>query len=122
MQFPAEFEWLSPSGQGVLTHYMPNHYSAGWWMDSSVSLAEAEEKVYELYLALKPAASTKNLLLPVGTDYTPAQQVGHGDPSRLAESLRLAAIRLRQPARLLRRCAGRAGRARCRAAARSRGT
>jgi alpha-mannosidase len=71
MQFPAEFEWLSPSGNGVLTHYMPNHYSAGWWMDSSATLAEAEQAVYDLFLALKPAAATKNTLLPVGTDYTP---------------------------------------------------
>lgn len=71
MQFPAEFEWLSPSGRGVLTHYMPNHYSAGWWMDSAATLAEAEEKVYELFLGLKPVAATKNCLLPVGTDYTP---------------------------------------------------
>jgi alpha-mannosidase len=71
MQFPAEFEWLSPSGNGVLTHYMPNHYSAGWWMDSSATLAEAEQAVYKLFLALKPAAATKNTLLPVGTDYTP---------------------------------------------------
>ncbi|AEW98909.1 glycoside hydrolase family 38 N-terminal domain-containing protein [Streptantibioticus cattleyicolor] len=71
MQFPAEFEWLSPSGRGVLTHYMPNHYSAGWWMDSSATLAEAEEKVYDLFLAVKPAAATRNTLLPVGTDYTP---------------------------------------------------
>jgi alpha-mannosidase len=71
MQFPAEFEWLSPSGNGVLTHYMPNHYSAGWWMDSSATLADAEKAVYDLFLALKPAAATKNTLLPVGTDYTP---------------------------------------------------
>ncbi|GAA1997384.1 NEW3 domain-containing protein [Catenulispora subtropica] len=71
MQFPAEFEWISPSGQGVVTHYMPNHYSAGWWMDSSVTLEEAEEKVYELFLGLKQAAATRNTLLPVGTDYTP---------------------------------------------------
>jgi alpha-mannosidase len=71
MQFPAEFEWLSPSGGGVLTHYMPNHYSAGWWMDSSATLEEAEQRVYDLFLALKPAASTRNTLLPVGTDYTP---------------------------------------------------
>ncbi|HJP73976.1 MAG TPA: glycoside hydrolase family 38 C-terminal domain-containing protein [Pseudonocardiaceae bacterium] len=71
MQFPAEFEWLSPSGNGVLTHYMPNHYSAGWWMDSSATLADAEQAVYNLFLALKPAAATKNTLLPVGTDYTP---------------------------------------------------
>ncbi|MEY9891793.1 alpha-mannosidase [Catenulispora sp. MAP5-51] len=71
MQFPAEFEWISPSGQGVVTHYMPNHYSAGWWMDSSATLEEAEEKVYDLFLGLKQAAATRNTLLPVGTDYTP---------------------------------------------------
>ncbi|MEU7241226.1 glycoside hydrolase family 38 C-terminal domain-containing protein [Streptomyces sparsogenes] len=71
MQFPSEFEWVSPSGNGVLTHYMPHHYSAGWWMDSSEDLATAEAAVYELYRKLKPVGATKNLLLPVGTDYTP---------------------------------------------------
>jgi len=71
MQFPSEFEWISPSGRGVLTHYMPHHYSAGWWMDSSPDLASAEQAVYELYRKLKPVGATKNLLLPVGTDYTP---------------------------------------------------
>ena len=29
MQFPAEFEWLSPDGSGLLTAYMANHYGAG---------------------------------------------------------------------------------------------
>src|SRR5690606_22592966 len=38
MQFPSEFEWIAPSGLGVLTHYMPAHYSAGWWMDSAPTL------------------------------------------------------------------------------------
>jgi alpha-mannosidase len=71
MQFPVEFEWLSPSGRGVVTHYMPNHYSAGWWMDSAASLEEAEQKVYDLFRSLKPVAATRNILLPVGTDYTP---------------------------------------------------
>ncbi|MFI7637720.1 NEW3 domain-containing protein [Nonomuraea sp. NPDC049400] len=71
MQFPSEFEWISPSGQGVLTHYMPAHYSAGWWMDSSPSLDEACQAVYDLYRSLKPVAATRNILLPVGTDYTP---------------------------------------------------
>ncbi|GAA1976302.1 NEW3 domain-containing protein [Kitasatospora viridis] len=71
MQFPSEFEWLAPSGEGVLTHYMPHHYSAGWWMDSSPDLASAEEAVYQLYRKLKPVGATRNLLLPVGTDYTP---------------------------------------------------
>ncbi|GHF70158.1 alpha-mannosidase [Kitasatospora xanthocidica] len=71
MQFPSEFEWIAPGGEGVLTHYMPHHYSAGWWMDSSPDLATAEQAVYELYRKLKPVGATRNLLLPVGTDYTP---------------------------------------------------
>ncbi|MQS11084.1 glycoside hydrolase [Streptomyces kaniharaensis] len=71
MQFPSEFEWIAPSGDGVLTHYMPHHYSAGWWMDSSPDLATAEQAVHELYRKLKPVGATRNLLLPVGTDYTP---------------------------------------------------
>jgi alpha-mannosidase len=71
MQFPAEFEWISPSGRGVLTAYMANHYSAGWWMDSSASLEEAVAATYELYQGLKPVAAGRQILLPVGTDYTP---------------------------------------------------
>lgn len=71
MQFPSEFEWVSPSGRGVLTHYMPNHYSAGWWMDAAASLEDAEEAVYKLFLSAKKVAATRNTLLPVGTDYTP---------------------------------------------------
>ncbi|WP_205876425.1 glycoside hydrolase family 38 N-terminal domain-containing protein [Mycobacterium camsae] len=71
MQFSSEFEWISPSGRGLLTHYMPAHYSAGWWMDSSTTLAEAEEATYALFEQLKRVALTRNVLLPVGTDYTP---------------------------------------------------
>src|SRR5271166_6350655 len=71
MQFCSEFEWISPSGRGLLTHYMPAHYSAGWWMDSSTSLEEAEDATYKLFDELKRVALTRNVLLPVGTDYTP---------------------------------------------------
>ena len=71
MQFTSEFEWLSPSGDGVLTHYMPAHYSAGWQIDSKATLGEAEESVYQLFRLLKNVAATRNVLLPVGTDYTP---------------------------------------------------
>ena len=71
MQFRSEFEWIAPSGLGLLTHYMPAHYAAGWWMDSSTSLAEAEEATYALFRELKSVALTRNVLLPVGTDYTP---------------------------------------------------
>ena len=71
MQFSSEFEWIAPSGRGLLTHYMPAHYSAGWWMDSSATLNEAETATYELFASLKKVALTRNVLLPVGTDYTP---------------------------------------------------
>ncbi|MET0451969.1 MAG: NEW3 domain-containing protein, partial [Mycobacterium sp.] len=71
MQFASEFEWMAPSGRGLLTHYMPAHYAAGWWMDSSASLAEAEHATFELFSNLKRVALTRNVLLPVGTDYTP---------------------------------------------------
>ncbi|MDR3661725.1 MAG: alpha-mannosidase, partial [Mycobacterium sp.] len=71
MQFASEFDWIAPSGRGLLTHYMPAHYAAGWWMDSSASLQEAEEATYATFLNLKKVALTRNVLLPVGTDYTP---------------------------------------------------
>ncbi|BBZ73510.1 NEW3 domain-containing protein [Mycobacterium paraseoulense] len=71
MQFSSEFEWIAPSGRGLLTHYMPAHYSAGWWMDSATSVAEAEDATLELFEQLKKVALTRNVLLPVGTDYTP---------------------------------------------------
>ncbi len=71
MQFSSEFEWIAPSGRGLLTHYMPAHYSAGWWMDSSTTLAEAEDATYASFDQLKRVALTRNVLLPVGTDYTP---------------------------------------------------
>jgi alpha-mannosidase len=71
MQFPSEFEWLSPSGKGVLTAYMANHYGAGWAMDSAPTLAEAMDATYAVFRGLKPVAATRNVLLPVGTDYTP---------------------------------------------------
>ncbi|MEE6169238.1 MULTISPECIES: NEW3 domain-containing protein [unclassified Mycolicibacterium] len=71
MQFASEFEWIAPSGRGLLTHYMPAHYSAGWWMDSAATLTDAEESTYRLFSKLKRVALTRNVLLPVGTDYTP---------------------------------------------------
>lgn len=71
MQFASEFEWTAPSGRGLLTHYMPAHYAGGWWMDSAASLADAETETHKLFTNLKKVALTRNVLLPVGTDYTP---------------------------------------------------
>ncbi len=71
MQFPTEFDWIAPSGRALLTCFMANHYSAGWWMDASATLEEAEAEVHRLFTELATLAATKNVLLPVGTDYTP---------------------------------------------------
>lgn len=71
MQFCSEFEWIAPSGRGLLTHYMPAHYGAGWEMDSAASLADAEDATHAVFAQLKRVALTRNVLLPVGTDYTP---------------------------------------------------
>lgn len=71
MQFATEFEWLSPNGRGLLTSYMAGHYSVGWWLDMAPTLEDAEEAAFRLFENLKAAAATPNVLLPVGTDYTP---------------------------------------------------
>jgi alpha-mannosidase len=102
MQFSSEFEWISPSGRGLLTHYMPAHYSAGWWMDESTTVAEAEQACVELFAELKKVALTRNVLLPVGTDYTPPNKW-------VTEIHRDWASRYTWPRFV---CAGRVGRAR----------
>ena len=71
MQFPMEFDWIAPSGRALLTSFMADHYSAGWWMDAAPTLAEAEAEVHRLFTELASLAATKNVLLPVGTDYSP---------------------------------------------------
>ncbi|WP_328995416.1 NEW3 domain-containing protein [Kribbella sp. NBC_01245] len=71
MQFASEFEWISPSGDGVLTHYMPDHYGPGWEMQHAPSVEAAGDTAYNLFATLKSVAATKNTLLPVGGDYAP---------------------------------------------------
>ncbi|MGW2637099.1 glycoside hydrolase family 38 N-terminal domain-containing protein [Streptomyces sp. NPDC001348] len=71
MQFPSEFEWIAPSGRGLLTAYMVNHYGAGWAIDNAPTLPEAEAAAYRLFKGLKQVALTRNVLLPVGGDYAP---------------------------------------------------
>jgi alpha-mannosidase len=69
MQFPADFEWLSPDGNGLLTSYMPNHYSAGWITQHAADLPTAEKDAYNQFRSLAPVAATRNVLLPVGGDH-----------------------------------------------------
>jgi alpha-mannosidase len=69
MQFPSEFEWLSPDGGSLLTSYMANHYGAGWVTQSAASLEAAEQAALEQFRELAPVAATRNVLLPVGADH-----------------------------------------------------
>jgi len=69
MQFPNEFEWISPDGSGLLTSYMTSHYSAGWRFNALPGLAEAEDEAYTQFQLLKNKAWTHNVMLPVGTDH-----------------------------------------------------
>jgi len=71
MQFPSEFEWISPSGRGLFTAYMTDHYGSGWAMDSAPTLEAAGEAAYQLFIDLKQVTSARHVLLPVGGDYTP---------------------------------------------------
>jgi alpha-mannosidase len=76
MQFPAEFEWLSPDGSGLLTAYMANHYGAGWTLHTASDLEGALHAAYEQFRALAPVAATRNVMLPVGSDHViPARWV-----------------------------------------------
>jgi alpha-mannosidase len=76
MQFPAEFEWLSPDGTGVLTAYMANHYGAGWSLHMATDLAAAEAAALGEFRGLAPVAATRNVMLPVGADHViPARWV-----------------------------------------------
>ena len=76
MQFSTEFEWISPDGQGLLTAYMAHHYGAGWRLNSPPDLAAAEREAYGQFRALAQVATTRNVLLPVGSDHViPARWV-----------------------------------------------
>jgi alpha-mannosidase len=69
MQFPSEFEWISPSGRGLLTAYMANHYVAGWDVERKETLEEALAEAYAQYRSLRQVAATPNVMLPVGHDH-----------------------------------------------------
>ncbi|PZG01061.1 glycoside hydrolase family 38 C-terminal domain-containing protein [Micromonospora endophytica] len=69
MQFPSEFEWLSPTGRGLLTAYLADHYVAGWGMERKETLDEAMAEAYAQYRELRKVAATRNVLLPVGHDH-----------------------------------------------------
>ena len=102
MQFCSEFEWISPSGRGLLTHYMPAHYSAGWWMDDSTSLADAERRHLPVVRRFEEGRVDAQRAAAGRHRLHATEQVGHRDPPRLGCAVHLAAVRLRAAARVLR--------------------
>ncbi len=79
MQFPSEFEWISPSGRGVLTAYLADHYVAGWDIERKANLEEAMAEAYRQFSTLRQVAATRNVMLPVGHD--------HNVPSRFCTEI-----------------------------------
>ncbi len=76
MQFGTEFEWISPDGRGLLTAYMAHHYGAGWRLHTLPDLQAAELEAYGQFRGLAQVATTRNVLLPVGSDHViPARWV-----------------------------------------------
>ncbi|MFS8097598.1 hypothetical protein LFM09_10715 [Lentzea alba] len=82
MQFPSEFEWISPSGRGVLTACLADHYVAGWDIERKSTLDEAMAEAYRQFSTLRQVAATRNVLLPVGHD--------HNVPSRFCTEIHRA--------------------------------
>ncbi|MER5730443.1 NEW3 domain-containing protein [Streptomyces sp. NPDC002138] len=70
MQLPAEYEWIAPSGEGLLLHYLPAHYSAGWFSHQAPDAQSAAEQLLDLYELLRQSATTRNVLIPMGTDFS----------------------------------------------------
>ncbi|WP_432842636.1 NEW3 domain-containing protein [Dactylosporangium sp. CA-092794] len=71
VQFPTEFEWVSPGGDGLLTHYMAAHYSAGFSLDAAQDPQAAAAELHELFTELRPVAATRNVMVPMGSDFSP---------------------------------------------------
>ncbi|MEU9162445.1 NEW3 domain-containing protein [Streptomyces sp. NPDC048424] len=73
MQLPAEFEWIAPGddgARGLLLHYLPAHYSAGWPSHRAPDAQAAAEQLLDLYELLRTRAATRNVLIPMGTDFS----------------------------------------------------
>ncbi|MDI3402531.1 glycoside hydrolase family 38 N-terminal domain-containing protein [Streptomyces cavernicola] len=70
MQLPAEYDWLGPDGRGLLLHYLPAHYSAGWFSHKAPDAEAAAEQLLTLYELLRQGAATRNVLIPMGTDFS----------------------------------------------------
>ena len=80
MQFPMEFDWIAPSGRALLTSFMADHYSAGWWMDAAPTLEAAEAEVHRLFTELATHGRDEERPAPGRHRLHAAEQVADRDP------------------------------------------
>ena len=93
MQFSSEFEWIAPSGRGLLTHYMPAHYSAGWWMDRR-RLSKRPKPRPTTFLGAEEGRADTQRAAAGRHRLHAAEQVGHRDSSGLERAFHLAEFRV----------------------------
>src|SRR4029078_11376470 len=63
---PRELDWIAASGRALLTSFMADHYSAGWWMDAAPTLEAAEAEVHRLFTQLAAMAGTTTGMMTGG--------------------------------------------------------
>ncbi len=75
VNFPSEFEWVSPDGTGVLTHYMTGHYGYAYaQLAGGTNLAPDDPRRGDLVMSdmfhdLKRPALTHHVMLPLHSDF-----------------------------------------------------
>ncbi len=102
MQFPAEFEWLSPDGSGLLTAYMANHYGAGWTLHTASDLDGALRR--GLHAVQVARLGRRHAERDAAGRVRPRDPGAVGDRrgAGVGEAVRVAPVRARRAARVLR--------------------
>ena len=91
MQFPTEFDWVAPSGRALLTCFMADHYSAGWWLESSPTLEQADGGGPSPVHRTGDAGRDAERAAADGHRLLAAQPLADRDPARLERPVCLAA-------------------------------
>ena len=112
MQFPSEFEWLSPDGRGLLTSYMANHYGAGWVIHQAADAAAAQAEALAQFTTPRPGGRDQERAVAGRRRSRDPGPVGDRRAPGIRRPLRVAAVRHRAAARVLRGGARRGRRAR----------
>ncbi len=95
MQFSSEFEWIAPSGRGLLTHYMPAHYAAGLVDGFGGDAGGGRGRDVRTVRVAEEGGADAQCAAAGRHRLHAAEQVGHRDPPRLECALHVAEVRVR---------------------------